>query len=74
MTILERAVCRGAGNRDAPSAGSARATSGEGSEGGAAPLRRKYEDAATALARFEAKLENVEGRGIQETLPGVNVE
>ena len=33
--------------------------------------KNKYEDAATALARFEAKLENVEGRGIQEALPGV---
>jgi hypothetical protein len=43
-------------------------------EGGIAPLRRKYEDAATLLARFEAKLENVEGRGIQETLPGVGAE
>jgi len=33
--------------------------------------KNKYEDAATALARFEAKLENVEGRSIQEALPGV---
>jgi DNA recombination protein RmuC len=36
--------------------------------------KNKYEDAATLLARFEAKLENVEGRGIQETLPGVGGE
>ena len=33
--------------------------------------KNKYEEAATALARFEAKLENVEGRGVQEALPGV---
>jgi DNA recombination protein RmuC len=36
--------------------------------------KNKYEDAATLLARFEAKLENVEGRGVQETLPGVGAE
>ncbi len=33
--------------------------------------KNKYEEATTALARFEAKLESVEGRGVQETLPGV---
>jgi DNA recombination protein RmuC len=34
--------------------------------------KNKYEEATTALARFEAKLESVEGRGIQESLPGVS--
>jgi DNA recombination protein RmuC len=32
--------------------------------------KNKYEEATTALARFEAKLESVEGRGVQESLPG----
>jgi DNA recombination protein RmuC len=36
--------------------------------------KNKYEDAATALARFETKLESVEGRGVQPTLPGVGVD
>jgi len=36
--------------------------------------KNKYEDAATALARFETKLEAVEGRGEQQALPGVGVE
>jgi hypothetical protein len=31
----------------------------------------KDEEAATALARFEAKLESVEGHGVQESLPAV---
>jgi len=36
--------------------------------------KNKYEDAMTALARFETKLEAVEGRGEQQALPGVGVE
>ncbi len=34
--------------------------------------KNKYDDAATALARFEAKLESVEGQGFQPSLPGVS--
>jgi DNA recombination protein RmuC len=34
--------------------------------------KNKYDEAATALARFETKLETVEGRGAQPTLPGVS--
>jgi len=33
--------------------------------------KNKYEEAAGALARFEAKLEGVEGRGEQPALPGL---
>ncbi len=33
--------------------------------------KNKYDEATTALARFEAKLESVEGRGDQPALPGV---
>jgi DNA recombination protein RmuC len=33
--------------------------------------KNKYDEATTALARFETKLENVEGRGPQPPLPGV---
>jgi DNA recombination protein RmuC len=33
--------------------------------------KNKYDDAAAALVRFEAKLESVEGRGGQAELPGV---
>ncbi len=36
--------------------------------------KNKYEDAATALARFETKLESVEGRDPQQALPGVGVD
>jgi DNA recombination protein RmuC len=36
--------------------------------------KNKYEDAATALARFETKLESIEGRGVQPTLPGVGID
>jgi hypothetical protein len=64
------AADRRARDRSAPSAGFAVASS----EGGSACLRWKCEDAATLLARLEAKLENVEGRGIQETLPGGGAE
>jgi DNA recombination protein RmuC len=34
--------------------------------------KNKYDEATTALARFETKLENVEGREPQPPLPGVN--
>jgi DNA recombination protein RmuC len=34
--------------------------------------RNKYDESATALARFETKLENVEGRASQPPLPGVS--
>jgi DNA recombination protein RmuC len=33
--------------------------------------KHKYDEATAALARFEAKLETVEGRGAQPALPGV---
>jgi DNA recombination protein RmuC len=33
--------------------------------------KNKYEEATAALARFEAKLEGLEGRGEQPVLPGV---
>jgi len=36
--------------------------------------KNKYDDAVTALTRFETKLEAVEGRGEQQALPGVGVE
>jgi DNA recombination protein RmuC len=33
--------------------------------------KNKYDDSGTLLARFEVKLEGIEGRGEQQALPGL---